>query len=109
MQGLVMVLIIDSPQVDKRRKISSKCNDQDRHTISFLSLNHNVEGAQQTSPVWWADLGLQTDAHPAVLPLSLLKRTEVENRVKMLMDQDKDKEITHQFLSQAKQIQLAED
>jgi len=59
--------------------------------------------------VWWADLGLQSNNHPAALPLSLLNRTGVENRMKTLLGQDKDREVTYQLLSQAKQTQLAED
>jgi len=45
--------------------------------------------------VWWADFG----AHQAALSLPLLNRTEGENVMKKPVNQDKDRDVTHQLTS----------
>jgi len=49
--------------------------------------------------LWWIDLGWRPEAHPATPSLLLNDRTERENKMKELLGQDKDEEITYQLLS----------
>ena len=59
--------------------------------------------------MWWADLGWLPGAHPAALSLALISRTRRENKIKKVVGKGKDREITYQLSSQAKQIQLGEN
>jgi len=53
--------------------------------------------------VWWVDLGKLLGAHQAALSLPLLCWTREQNYNERLVVQDKDREITKQLLSRAKQ------
>jgi len=53
--------------------------------------------------LWWVDLGWSPDAHQTALSLLILNRTGEENMMEKLIKRDKDREITHQLLSWAKQ------
>lgn len=59
--------------------------------------------------VRWVDLGCLPDFHPIVLSLGLFNRSGEEKKMKNLVGQDKEREITYQFLSRAKQTQLEEN
>lgn len=52
--------------------------------------------------VWWINLGWVPDTHPATFSLTLLNRAGEGNKMKKLMGQDKDGEITCQLLPQVK-------
>lgn len=54
------------------------------------------------------DIGHLPAVHPAVLPLSLLTKMWGENKMENLLGQDKNREITHQLLSDLKHTHLQE-
>ena len=54
--------------------------------------------------VWWVELGWPPGAHQGALSLPLFNRTEGKKNVEKLMDQDKDRDITYQLPSWAKQL-----
>lgn len=53
--------------------------------------------------LWWVGRGQLPDPHPDAPSLPLLNRTGGQNKMETLMGQDKDRQITEQFLSQVKQ------
>lgn len=55
---------------------------------------------------WWLNPGQLPDTYPAVLSRPLLNRTRGENKMEKLIGQAKDREITYQSLSRAKNSQL---
>lgn len=58
----------------------------------------------------WVDVAWLSDAHPSTPSLThpYSQQDRGENEMQKLMGQDKDREITHRFLSQAKWYRLEE-
>lgn len=59
-----------------------------------------------TLGLWWVDLGWLPHAEEAALSLPLLNSKKSENAKNELVEWHKDREITYQLLSQAKQTWL---
>lgn len=59
--------------------------------------------------MWWVDHGRLQGTHAATVSLPLLDRTEGENRIKKVVCQDKEMEITYQLPSLTEQTQHGEN
>jgi len=76
--------------------------------FSVLWLYLNRPWTADETLVWWVNLGWLPAAHQATVSF-LFNRTGGKNKIKKLIGWDKNREITYQLLSWAKQIRLVED
>jgi len=82
----------------------SEDNSWDRAYFYSYGLKNFLAGLKKfRNRLYWADLGWLTDPCPAVLSLSLCNRAGGGNRMKNLMGSSKDREITYELSSWAKQ------
>ena len=88
----------------RSRKKASKLMVLKKHRQELKNKDRELDRRR----LYWVDVGWLPGAHQAALSLPLFNKTGRENTMKKLVGQDKDKEITPQLLSQAKQTRLRE-